>query len=77
MDFLLTLCRRLNGLLAEKYPVYAELRNVFDLALVAALIKAEGLPERVGWHMTCFAAPGKFPVAASQPPATRCCGQCC
>jgi hypothetical protein len=58
------------ALLAEKYPVYAELRNVFDLALVAALFKAEGLPERVGWHMACFATPGKFPVAAGQPPAT-------
>lgn len=56
--------------LAEKYPVYAELRNVFDLALVAALVKAEGLSDRVGWHMTCFATPGKFPVAAAQPPAT-------
>jgi len=57
-------------LLAEKYPVYAELRNVFDLALVVALCKAEGLAGKVGWHMTCFAVPGKYPVATEQPPAT-------
>jgi hypothetical protein len=40
--------------LAVKYPVYAELRNVFDLALVAALVREEGLAARCGWHMTCF-----------------------
>ncbi|HAY81119.1 MAG TPA: hypothetical protein DCY79_15040 [Planctomycetaceae bacterium] len=36
--------------LAAKYPVYAELRNIFDLALVAALIRAEDIPNRVNWH---------------------------
>ncbi len=42
------------GVLAEKYPIYAELQNVFDLALVSALIHSEKLADRVGWHMTCF-----------------------
>jgi len=46
--------------LAEKYPVYAELQNLFDLALVAALIKTEDIPERVGWHMTCFTNPDEY-----------------
>ncbi len=40
--------------LAAKYPVYADLRNVFDLALVTAVIRAEDLPARVNWHMTHF-----------------------
>ncbi len=40
--------------LAAKYPVYAELQNIFDLALVAALIKAQDLPSQTGWHMTYF-----------------------
>lgn len=40
--------------LAQKYPIYAELQNVFDLALVSALIHSEKLTDRVGWHMTCF-----------------------
>ncbi len=44
--------------LATKYPIYAELRNVFDLALVAALIKAEDVPGQLDWHMTHF-LPGK------------------
>jgi hypothetical protein len=36
--------------LAAKYPIYAELQNIFDLALVAALVRAEGLADRVDWH---------------------------
>ena len=40
--------------LADKYPIYAELQNVFDLALVAAVLKAEELPAQAGWQMTFF-----------------------
>ncbi len=42
------------------YPVYAELQNVFDLALTAALILRQDLPEQVDWHMTCFGDPRQF-----------------
>lgn len=48
--------------LSVKYPVYAELQNIFDLALVAALIRAEGLADRVDWHATCFSDPKAFQV---------------
>ncbi len=54
--------------LCEKYPVYAELRNLFDLALVAALLRQQGLPEKVGWHMTCFGDPGAYPVELGAAP---------
>ena len=40
--------------LSAKYPIYADLRNIFDLALVAGLIRSEDLPGQVGWHMTYF-----------------------
>jgi hypothetical protein len=40
--------------LCQKYPVYADLRNVCDLALVGALIRAEDLSGKAGWHMTFF-----------------------
>jgi hypothetical protein len=43
--------------LSAKYPVYAELKNIFDLALLTAVIKAEDLPGQVGWHMTHFGTP--------------------
>jgi hypothetical protein len=35
--------------LAKKYPVYGELRNVFDLSMAIALIHSEHLAERAGW----------------------------
>jgi hypothetical protein len=35
--------------LAAKYPVYGELRNIFDLAMAVALIQSEGLAERANW----------------------------
>ncbi|MGI8982825.1 MAG: DUF1598 domain-containing protein [Pirellulaceae bacterium] len=49
--------------LAAKYPIYADMRNVFDLALVTALIKSEDLPGQVSWHMTHFGPEGQYEPA--------------
>jgi len=46
--------------LADKYPVYAELRNIFDMALVAGLIRSQDLAGQVGWHMTHFGVDGAY-----------------
>ena len=54
--------------LCERYPVYADLRNIFDLALVAALIKTERLPEKVHWQMSCFGDPTRYQVALDVAP---------
>jgi hypothetical protein len=35
--------------LAAKYPVYADLRNVFDLTMAVALIQSEGVAARAQW----------------------------
>lgn len=40
--------------MGRKYPVYAELRNVFDLAMIASLIKNEGIADRIDWNLTYF-----------------------
>jgi hypothetical protein len=56
--------------LAARYPVYAELQNIFDLALASALIKTDGLAEQVGWHMTCFNDPRQFVVSLGHAPKT-------
>ncbi len=40
--------------LAAKYPVYGELRNIFDLAMAVALIHAEQLTDRAGWTPGLF-----------------------
>ncbi len=54
--------------LAAKYPVYGELRNVFDLALVASLLQAEHLADRAGWQMTTFADSRALPTATENVP---------
>jgi hypothetical protein len=56
------------AVLAEKYPIYAELQNVFDLALVSALIQSEKLHERVNWHMTCFNDADQYRVVLGPAP---------
>lgn len=48
--------------LKAKYPVYAELENIFDLALVAAVMRAEDLPGQANWHMTHFGDEEAFQV---------------
>jgi hypothetical protein len=49
--------------LAKRDLVFAELRNVFDLALVAALLRAERLAERAGWALGSFAPGGAYQPA--------------
>jgi hypothetical protein len=56
--------------LAAKYPVYAELQNIFDLALVGALIRSEKLAERADWHLTCFGDPSEYQVELADAPRT-------
>jgi hypothetical protein len=46
--------------LAKKYPVYGELRNIFDLSMAVALIQCEGLAERAGWKPTLLASGEKL-----------------
>ncbi|MEO1498159.1 MAG: DUF1598 domain-containing protein [Planctomycetota bacterium] len=41
--------------LCRAFPVYSELRNAFDLAMVAALVHRDGLAEAAGWRPTLFA----------------------
>ncbi len=54
--------------LAAKYPIYAELQNVFDLALVGGLIRTEHLADRVNWHMLCLADPRQYSVEMAEAP---------
>jgi hypothetical protein len=54
--------------LARKYPIYAELRNVFDLSLVAGLIRQEDLAGQCAWQMTCFGEKGNYVVELGPAP---------
>lgn len=40
--------------ISDKYPIYRQLKNVFDMALISALIRQERLAEQADWNMTFF-----------------------
>jgi len=54
--------------LSAKYPVYAELQNVFDLALVAALLKREHVAETAGWQMLALSDPKLIAIKQGDAP---------
>ncbi len=61
--------------LAERYPIYAELRNIFDLALVGAILKSENLPSKIHRQLPMFGSDERFidqrySVALGQAPQT-------
>jgi len=48
--------------LCTVYPIYAELRNICDLALACALIREESLDEAAGWTMPYLGNPQGYAV---------------
>lgn len=46
--------------LSGKYPIYAELENIFDLAMVAGLIHSENIAAQADWHLTHFGPSGAY-----------------
>jgi len=53
--------------LAHRYPCYTELRNIFDLALAAALIREQDLAAKAGWTIGCFGPAGQYRVELGEP----------
>jgi hypothetical protein len=56
--------------LAQKYPIYAELQNLFDLALVAAVLKNDRVVERCGWEARGLRDPDVLALERRHVPAT-------
>ena len=54
--------------LAAKEPVFADLKSVFDLALVAALIEREDLDGKTHWNRGAFAVSGAYKSASYNVP---------
>ena len=48
--------------LVKTVPVFAQLQNLFDLAVLSALLQKEQLPQRVGWRMSLFLDPLMAPI---------------
>lgn len=57
------------GDVAEVSPVFAELQNIIDLAILAALFEKEQLPQKVGWSMELFLDETKTPLAKGNSPS--------
>ncbi len=53
--------------IAEKVPVYAELRDLIDMSVAAAWIQKQGLYEKAGWSMDLFGSEEKFPIEVGSP----------
>ena len=54
--------------LAQRDLVFADMRNIFDMALVAALCRQEKLHEKADWNLGVFAPAGGYQPAAVQAP---------
>jgi hypothetical protein len=54
--------------LAKRDLVFADLQNVFDLGMVAALCAREGLAARIDWDLGLFAPTGEYQVASVSAP---------
>jgi hypothetical protein len=56
--------------LADKSPVFAELQNLVDLMIAAALIRDEGIAEQVGWSLSVFLDPQRATLPPGNVPRT-------
>ncbi|PQO38568.1 DUF1598 domain-containing protein [Blastopirellula marina] len=54
--------------LSVKYPIYAEMKNIFDLAIVASLIEKERLADQAHWNMVYFGPQGNYTPQTSTAP---------
>jgi hypothetical protein len=56
--------------LAAKEPIFAELRNCMDLAIVSALIAKENLGQKAGYSFSVLTDPTQFPGEEGEVPRT-------
>ncbi|MBQ6107264.1 MAG: hypothetical protein IJK97_03560, partial [Thermoguttaceae bacterium] len=54
--------------IAAAVPVYAELRNLIDLAVVAAFLQETNAYEKLGWELVYFGDEQKFRVETERAP---------
>ncbi|HKD35966.1 MAG TPA: hypothetical protein VKB78_04170, partial [Pirellulales bacterium] len=54
--------------LSAALPIYAQLRNLIDLSVVAAFIQQQDYFGKAGWRMDGFGDEGKMPVKTENAP---------
>jgi hypothetical protein len=59
--------------IASVSPVYAELRNLMDLAIAAAWLRRESAGERIGWYATELRDENRLAIETSPGPTKAAC----
>ena len=54
--------------LADKYPIYAELDNVFRLATIAALLRHENVRNELEWGMATLLSDEEYAIPRARTP---------
>lgn len=54
--------------IAEKAPVYAELRNLVDMSVVAAYLQSEDIYGKLSWEMLVFGKESRFAIQTESAP---------
>lgn len=54
--------------ISAKAPVYAELRNLVDMAVVAAYLQSEDIYGKLDWSMVVFGNESRFPIQTEKAP---------
>jgi hypothetical protein len=55
------------GKLADRSPLFAELRNLIDLSIVAAFIQKMDIYQQAGWELSTFGDESVLPVETLYP----------
>ena len=53
--------------IADQYPCYHRLKNLFDLSIVSALVKRHGLARKANWNLTYFGNDPEYAGYVYQP----------
>lgn len=59
---------RMYGALADRDPLFAQLRNLIDMSIAAAYIQQKDLYGKCGWSMEFFGDESQFPVETHETP---------
>ena len=59
---------RMYRRMAQKSPIWAQLRNLIDLSVAAAFIRDQGFYEMADWTMPIFSDEGAYPVQTYHTP---------
>ncbi len=54
--------------MADEYPIYRRLKNLFDLSICSVLIRSQGLAEQADWNLTYFGNHPDFEGFTYHPP---------